>query len=169
MQNIAAIVYTSNTGFTKRYAQLLGHAAAIPVYDLEDGTSAPAAGADIVYLGWLSAGTVKGLAKARRRWNVRAVCAVGMAPEGPDTLGRLTEHNDVGARPVFYLRGGYAPEKLTGAYKLMMGAMARIVNKKPAKDEGEHEMQQAFLTGGDWVAETSLEPVLAWLRTKTEP
>ena len=31
MRDIAAIVYTSNTGFTMRYAQMLGQAAAIPV------------------------------------------------------------------------------------------------------------------------------------------
>ena len=71
MRDIAAIVYTSNTGFTMRYAQMLGQAAAIPVHDLEDGLSAPASGANVLYLGWLSAGKIKGLSRARKQWKIR--------------------------------------------------------------------------------------------------
>ena len=33
MQDVSAIVYTSNTGFTRRYAKLLSRAAALPAYD----------------------------------------------------------------------------------------------------------------------------------------
>lgn len=169
MKDIAAIVYTSNTGFTMQYAQLLGQAAAIPVYDLEDGLSAPAPGARVLYLGWLSAGKIKGLSKARRRWKVKAVCAVGMAPEGQNTVERLTEQNRLEDIPAFYLRGGYAPERLTGIYKIMMSAMAKMVSRAPAESEEDKAMRDSFAAGGDWVDMRYLDPVLAWLREQDGP
>ena len=55
-----AIVYTSNTGFTEKYAKLLGGKLFLPVYSLEEAKGKLAAGAEIIYLGWLMAGTVKG-------------------------------------------------------------------------------------------------------------
>ena len=74
-----AIVYTSNTGFTEKYAKLLGGKLFLPVYSLEEAKGKLAAGAEIIYLGWLMAGTVKGYKPAVRRYRIRAVGAVGMA------------------------------------------------------------------------------------------
>ena len=161
MRNISAIVYTSGTGFTRRYAQMLSRAAAIPAYDLESG-QLPAAGASVVYLGWLRAGGIVGLAKARKRWDVRAVCAVGMAPEYPQE--KLAAQNHTGNLPVFFLQGGYAPERMRGVNKVMMGFMTRQMTKNPPKDEAEAGLQKLFLQGGDFVSEEKLSPVLAWLR-----
>lgn len=52
-----AIVYTSNTGSTARYAELLGHETGLPVYASE--TRNLPAGAEIIYLGWIMAGEIK--------------------------------------------------------------------------------------------------------------
>ena len=41
MRDISAIVYASNTGFTRRYAEMLSRAAAIPAYDLGNPSSLP--------------------------------------------------------------------------------------------------------------------------------
>lgn len=162
MNDITAIVYTSGTGFTRRYAQMLSRAAAIPAYDLEKRDSLPGAGTKVLYLGWLRAGGIVGLSRARRRWDVRGVCAVGMAPEYPQK--KLAEQNRTGKLPVFFLQGGYAPEKLRGLNKIMMSAMTKQMTKKPPKDEAEAGIQKLFLQGGDFVNEANLAPVLSWLR-----
>ena len=114
-------------------------------------------------LGWLCAGGIKGLKKARKRLAVRAVCAVGMAPSSPEVVNKLAGQNHLEGLPFFYLRGGYAPEKLPGPYKLMMAPMTKAVTGHPPKDENEAAMQEAFRHGGDWVDEGALAPVLAWL------
>lgn len=162
MNDISAIVYTSNTGFTRRYAQLLSRAAAIPAYDLESRDCLPADGLKILFLCWLRAGGIVGLSKARKRWDVRAVCAVGMAPEYPRE--KLAAQNHTGELPVFYLQGGYAPEKMRGINKAMMGFMTKQMTKHPPKDEAEAGIQKLFLQGGDFVSEANLVPVLSWLR-----
>lgn len=162
MRNISAIVYTSGTGFTRRYAQMLSRAAALPAYDLENTGSLPEDGVKILYLGWLRAGGIVGLSKVRRRWRVQAVCAVGMAPEYPQE--KLAAQNHTGELPVFFLQGGYAPERMRGINKLMMGLMTKQMTKNPPKDEAEAEIQKLFLQGGDFVSEANLAPVLSWLR-----
>lgn len=164
MRDISAIIYTSDTGFTRRYAQLLSRASAIPAYDLEQRDCLPETGVRVFYLGWLCAGGIKGLSKARRRWQVQGVCAVGMSPE--NDLKTLAEHNRVEC-PLFYAQGGYAPEKLRGMNKLVMSVVTRLIAKVQAKDvkspEDAAQLAQ-FRTGCDFVDEGNLAPVLSWLR-----
>ena len=73
-----AIVYTSNTGFTAQYAKLLGEKLCLPVYPLNTAEEELAAGTEILYLGWLMAGKVKGYKQAAKRYRIAVVCGVGM-------------------------------------------------------------------------------------------
>ena len=161
MNQVSAIVYTSNTGYTQRYAAMLGRAAGLPVHRLGDG--ALPRDTSVLYLGWLCAGGIKGLKKARSRYNVRAVCAVGMSPNTAEYTAKLSGQNHLGGTPLFYLQGGYSPAQMTGVYKPMMAMMGKVVSKAPPKDESERAMQEAFAKGGDWVSEEQLAPVKAWL------
>ena len=115
--NAAAIVYTSQTGFTARYAALLAERTGLPCRPLKEAAALPR-GTAVIYLGWLCAGGIKGLKGARRRFRTAAVCAVGMAAEVEEA--KLRRDNRLEGVPLFYLRGGYAPEKLTGFYRAMM-------------------------------------------------
>lgn len=163
MKDISAIVFTSNTGFTRRYAELLSRACALPAYDLA-GESLPADGARVVYLGWLTAGMIKGLSRAKKRWRVEAVCAVGLSPE--NDMADMAKNNHVDC-PLFYAQGGYAPEKLRGFNKLIMAAITGAIAKAQAKQvkTPEEATQLARLSRGcDFVDEANLAPLLSWLR-----
>lgn len=157
-----AILYTSATGFTRRYAHMLGERTGLPVFEL--GKQEPAPGTGVIYLGWLLAGSVKGLARARKKWRVEAVCAVGMSL--PEQTGGLAESLKLGSLPFFYLRGGYAPARLGGVYRAMMWMMTRKVTAHPPKDREEAAVQEVFLHGGDFVEEKALAEVLSWLTEK---
>ena len=119
--NAAAIVYTSQTGFTARYAALLAERTGLPCRPLKEAAALPR-GTAVIYL-----------------------------------------DNRLEGVPLFYLRGGYAPEKLTGFYRAMMAPMARLVSRAPAETEADRAMRDAFRDGGDWVSPERLAPVLAWL------
>ena len=80
--NVNAIVYTSNTGYTARYAGLLGKRTGLPVYSLVEAGAKLPAGNCVIYLGWLMAGKIQGYAKAAKRYRIAAVCGVGMGPGG---------------------------------------------------------------------------------------
>lgn len=62
-----AIIYTTNTGSTERYAKLLAQKTGLPVYSLAEAKKQVFAGAEVIYLGWIMAGSVKGYAEAAKR------------------------------------------------------------------------------------------------------
>ena len=75
-----------------------------------------------------------------------------------------------GGAPVFYLRGGYAPDKLKGLHKLLMKPMAKSVvqeiqDKGHKATESELEMMNLFLYGGDCFDEKQLDPIVQWFQT----
>jgi hypothetical protein len=51
-----AIIYTSNTGSTAEYAQLLGNELNLPVHSLQQAKNKVLSGSEIIYLGWIMAG-----------------------------------------------------------------------------------------------------------------
>lgn len=154
---VSAIVYTSNTGFTAQYATLLSHQTGLPLYRLEE--CALPRGTRVLYLGWLCAGKLQGLKKAMGRFQVVGICAVGLAPEADPA--KLAGDNHCTGVPLFYLRGGYAPARIKGIYKMMMTMMKAILSKKT--DQASQKAVEAIVRGADWVDAAQLGPVLDWL------
>lgn len=87
-----AIVYTSNAGHTKAYAEMLGKMTGLPVYDFHGARRLLIADSKIIYLGWLMAGKIKGYSQANKEFNVKALCGVGMA-SGESQLSDMRKSN----------------------------------------------------------------------------
>ena len=122
-------------------------------------------------MGWLKAGSVEGLDSAMDRYTIRGAAIVGMSPDGNGDLWTEAKINggtsDRGAR-IFYLQGGYAPEKLTGLNRLMMRFVTKSVVKKlqakgDAATEQDRKMLDLYQNGGDCVREVALEDIAKWL------
>ena len=162
----SAIVYTSNTGFTAQYASLLGGETGLPVYSLEDASKSLPQSSPIVYLGWLTAGKVQGYDKAVTKFNLQALCAVGMAKCGSQMEDVRKSNNLPEGLPLFTLQGGFDLKKLRGIYRLMMLVMSKTVVKKlaakPDRTPDEEDMLDLFQNGGNRVNLENLRPVLAW-------
>lgn len=163
---INAVVFTSETGHAKKYAELLGERSGLPVYDLNTAIKEVPKEAEIIYLGWLMAGTVKGYKKALKRFAVKAVCGVGMSG-GNNQIADIRKANHIAdGLPLFYLQGGFEMEKLHGIYKLMMQTMKKTVGKghegKTDRTAEEDAMLDLLLHGGDLVSVDNLSEVLNW-------
>ena len=128
------IVYTSNTGYTEKYAKLLGEQLGLPAFSAEQADSLPE-GTEVLYLGWLMAGVVKGYKKAAQRFSVAAVCGVGMGPAGSQDSD-VRKNNAIPQEvPVFTLQGGFDRTKLHGIYRFMMGVMIKVMGSSLRKKE----------------------------------
>ena len=165
------IVFTSETGHAKKYAELLGERTGLPVYDLNTAIKEVPKEAEIIYLGWLMAGTVKGYQKARKHFTVKAVCGVGMSG-GNSQIADIRKANRIpDGSPVFYLQGGFEMEKLHGIYKLMMQTMKKTVGKglegKADRTEEEDDMLNLLLHGGNKVSADNLSEIFNWYKLKT--
>ncbi|MBP1737031.1 MAG: hypothetical protein H6Q60_912 [Oscillospiraceae bacterium] len=158
---IKAIVYTSNTGFTARYAALLAQAAQLPCYELKHSRELPS-GTSVFYMGWLMAGQIKGLKKARKRFHLAGVCGVGMGSPDDNPPDELRQNNHLDEIPVFSLQGGYAPAQIKGVYRLMMSLAAKVMSKK-AGQQGE-TMRKALTDGIDFVSSQNLGDITGWMQ-----
>lgn len=155
-----AIVYTSNTGFTAQYAQLLGEKTGLPVYALEQAPKGLQG--SVIYLGWLMAGFVKDYKKAARQFEIAAVCGVGLCDTGT-MLDTVRKNNAVPDHiPVFTLQGGMELSKLQGPYRFAIRMLTKAVAGKKNPTEDDKRMLYLLQTGGCYVSESNLSAVLEW-------
>ena len=161
-----AIIYTSNTGSTAEYAQLLGKELNLPVHSLQKAKNKVPAGSEIIYLGWIMAGGIKGYKKAAKLYKVCVVCGVGMGQTGTQ-LKELRDKNTIPQRiPLFTLQGNFDVNKLHGMYRMMMELMIRTAGKalagKKDRTAEEDDMLDMMLRGGERVRRENLMEVLEW-------
>ncbi len=161
-----AIVYESHTGHSKQYAELLGKKLNLPVYSLKDAKKSLSVNAEIIFFGWLMAGNASGYDKAHKRYNVRALCAVGMcADTNNKQLTDLEKKYRIDHGDIFYLPGGFEQDKLRGIYKFMMSGMKNMMQSLENKgelSESEKQTLEMYKSGGNIVSEENLAPVILW-------
>ena len=161
-----AIIYTTNAGSTARYAELLAQKTGLPVYSLAEARNAVSTGAEVIYLGWIMAGSIKGYAEAAKRYRVRAVCAVGMGQTGMQTDSVRKKTAVPADIPLFTLQGNFDVKKLHGVYRPMMELMVKTAGKalaeKADRTPEEDDMLDMMLHGGERVKAENLRAVLDW-------
>lgn len=162
---ISAIVYTSNSGYTAQYAKMLGQATGLPVNDLSQMHN-PQPDKEVIYLGWLMAGQVMGLAKALKMFRIRAICQVGMGPASKAASYGLKAKLDLPDTEVFTLQGGFDIKKLHGPYKWIMVLKCRQIKKLLEKKDSLNKAQQLTYDmatkGASNVCMENLQGVIDW-------
>lgn len=123
------IVYRSNTGFTREYAEMLGRAEKIKVYSVTEAERSLESGTEIFYMGPLMAGHIEGVDQAVKRYQVRGVCGVGLSPSGRQVLETISRANYVPNAPIFYLQGGWAPKKVSWLKRRMVGMATKSLRE----------------------------------------
>ena len=165
-----AIIYTTNTGSTERYARLLAQKTGLPVYSLAEAKKRVFAETEVIYLGWIMAGSVKGYAEAAKRYRVRAICAVGMGQTGTQTDSVRKKSGIPADIPLFTLQGNFDVKKLHGVYRPMMEIMVKTAGKglaeKSDRTPEEDDMLDRMLHGGERVKAENLSAVLDWYSTQ---
>jgi len=165
-----AIIYTTNTGSTERYAKLLAQKTGLPVYSLAEAKKRVFAGAEVIYLGWIMAGSVKGYAEAAKRYRVCAVCAVGMGQTGTQADSVRKKAAVPADIPLFTLQGNFDVKKLHGVYRPMMEIMVKTAGKalveKSDRTSEEDDMLDMMRCGGERVKAENLSAVLDWYNTQ---
>ena len=166
-----AIVYTSQTGHTQRYAQMLAERTGVPAYSLKEAGKSLRRGEEIFYMGWLMAGTVKGLQSAMDRYTIRGAAIVGVSPQGNGDLWTEARINggysDSGGR-LFYLQGGFDINKLSAPFKLIMKIKCKEIagrlNAKGELNDAERTTLEMTRGSASAVCQENLAEIIAWYR-----
>lgn len=159
---MTAIIYTSNTGHTKKYAEMLSGLTGLPAVELSEAKKSVERGAAVIYMGWLMADSVKYYSKAAKLFDIKAVCGVGLGTTGSQ-LDQVRK--SIGAAPelpVFTLQGGMDRKKLRGINKIMINMLVKMLSAKENKTADDEVQLQLILNGGDYVKEENLTSVMEW-------
>ncbi|MGM9552740.1 MAG: hypothetical protein ACI3V2_00415 [Faecousia sp.] len=160
-----AIVYTSNTGHTQQYALLLGEKLDLPVFSLADAAS-QCSGSPVIYLGWIHASHVKGYAKAAKRFDLCAVCGVGLCDTGT-LISEVRKATAIPADiPLFTLQGGIDRGRLKGADKLMISMLIKGLASQKQRSMQDDRMLELLRRDENYVSPENLAGVLQWYREK---
>ena len=159
-----AIVYTSGTGHTRQYALLLGEQIDLPVYSLDEANAQLSGSSPVIYLGWLHASHVKGYAKAARRFDLRAVCAVGLCDTGTLTDQVRNATSIPEGIPLFTLQGGIDRSRLKGMDKLMISMLTKGLSSQKQRSAQDERMLELLSRDESYVSLENIAEVLRWYR-----
>lgn len=170
------IIYTSQTGFTKKYAQWLSDRLKADIYELKDVQKKEDAFFDeyqaIVYGGWAMAGkTVKinWFFEKAKAWNKKrlAVFCVGGSPnDNPDVekmLENMLTNEQKKYIKAFYCQGGFDYEKMNTASRLAMKMFVSALKKKKDPTEEEKIMVKMISDSYDISDIKYIEPIAEYI------
>ena len=172
----ALIIYTSQTGFTKKYAQWLSDRLKADIYELKDVQKKEDAFFDeyqaIVYGGWAMAGkTVKinWFFEKAKAWNKKrlAVFCVGGSPNDNPDVEKMLENMITDEQKkyikAFYCQGGFDYEKMNTASRLAMKMFVSALKKKKDPTEDEKIMVKMISDSYDISDIKYIEPIAEYI------
>ena len=148
------VIYNSQTGFTKKYAEWIAEAAACECVEFKKAAKLNLADYDAIVFGsWCMAGSITKLSWFKKQMSSLAaagkkliVYAVGGSPEeNPDVavaIRRVFTDEDRKIVKVFYCPGGFNYEKMNGVSKLMMKMFTKAIASKKDASEDEKKMAE---------------------------
>lgn len=143
------VIYNSQTGFTKKYAEWISEMAACECVDFKKGSKMDLSGYDaVVFGGWCMAGAVTkiswfkkqmpSLAAAGKKLIVFAVGATpAVAPEVEVAMSSVLTDEERKYTKIFYCQGGIDYDKMNGPSKFAMKMLAKALksNKNATEDD----------------------------------
>lgn len=173
----ALIIYTSQTGFTKKYAEILKEKISADILTIDEAKKQNKDFFEkydtLIYGGWLNAGNVVKakwfLDKADSDWKNKklAVFTVGASPEnGSDverSLNKLLNDEQRKYIKAFYCPGGIDYSKMNMPSRLAMKAFAAMLKKNKNADEEAKQTAQMLENSFDLSDEKYLDPLIEYL------
>lgn len=170
------VIYTSQTGFTKRYAKWIADRVQGDMIDIDEAKRKKDEFFDaydgIVYGGWAMAGSVvqsKWFLSKAAEWKGKrlAIFCVGASPmENPDVEIALHNLLDDAKREyikAFYCQGGLDYSKMKTPSRLAMKAFASMMGRKKNPTDGERVMAEMISRSYDISDEKYIEPIVDYL------
>ena len=170
------VVYTSQTGFTKKYAEWLGERMKADVLDLKDAQKKNMGFFEdyqaIVYGGWAVAGKLSkskwylGKAPSWKDKKLAVFCVGGSPNESPETkvaLDNMLNDEQKKFIKAFYCQGGINYEKMSAGNRLTLKMFVGALKKKKNLSEKERTMVEMISSTYDISDKKYIEPIVEYL------
>ena len=157
------VVYTSNTGFSFKYEEMLAKKLNTNCISLKEALKKLDKNSEIIYVSWLMASKIKGYKKANKYFNIIATAAVGLCATGTATE-ETKKANGIIKDNLFTLQGGIKHNELKGIYKSMISFLIKMLKKQENKNPEAKAMLKVVSVDGDYVKEENLNAILKYLK-----
>lgn len=144
------VIYNSQTGFTKRYAQWITEAVGADCLELSAAKKKSLTEYEaIIFGGWACAGSISKISWFKSnidKWadkKLIAFCVGGSPIDNPEIEAALKKNfneSELKKVNIFYCPGGFNYEKMSAPSKLMMKMFIKALKAKKDKTEEEQEM-----------------------------
>lgn len=168
------VIYNSQTGFTKRYAEWVAEATGADCLELARAKKKDlSAYGAIIFGSWACAGSISKLSwfkKNASKWADKKliVFCVGASPiDNPEieqSLKKNLKEPELKNVNAFYCPGGFNYEKMSVSSKLMMKMFVKVLKAKKGKTEMEEEMVKVISSSYDISDKKYIEPILECLK-----
>lgn len=130
------VVYQSNTGFTRQYAEWIAEELKCEAINIKKASADMIASQDqVIFGGWIFANKISGFDKLKEMNPKKLVVfAVGATEQDSINLDQLKIDNQLGDTPLFYMQGGVHFEKLNFLFKGMLKMVTKASKKQSAPD-----------------------------------
>ena len=165
-----AVIYNSQTGFTKKYAKWIAEELKA---DLMEFSKAKKKNLDeyeaIVFGGWACAGSVSKLSWFKERiskWadkKLVAFCVGGSPMDSPliePAMQRVLTDEERSKVNLFYCPGGMSYERMSASSRMMMKMYAKILKKKKNKTPDDEAMIKMISSSYDLSDRKYIEPII---------
>lgn len=167
------VIYNSQTGFTKRYAQWIAEAVGAEYMELEAARRCNYDDYDTIVFGsWACAGGISKLKWFKSHmdsWRDKKLivyCVGGSPAENPE-IAHALRSNFSDAQwekvKVFYCQGGFDYEKMSFLSRMMMKVFLKTLRSKKDKTEEEKAMVEMISHSYDISDRKYIEPILECL------
>lgn len=167
------VIYHSQTGFTKQYAEWIAEAAAADCLELAEAKKKDLSEYETIIFGsWACAGSISKLKWFKdniSKWTDKKLIAfcVGASPiDSPEIepfLRRCFTESEARNVNVFYCPGGLHYEKMSTPSRLMMKMFLKTLKSKKNKTAAEQEMIRMISSSYDISDKKYIEPILQCL------
>ncbi|MCI9080252.1 MAG: flavodoxin [Lachnospiraceae bacterium] len=168
------VIYNSQTGFTKRYAEWIAEAARADCFELSVAKKKDLSTYEaIIFGGWACAGSISKISWFKGnlgKWadkKLIAFCVGGSPADNPEIETALNQNFNESERKMvktFYFPGGFNYEKMSAPSKLMMKMFVKMLKAKKDKTEEEQVMVKMISSSYDISDKKYIEPVLQYLQ-----
>ena len=170
------VIYNSQSGFTKRYAEWISQACGCECAEFKQGIKKDLSGYDtIVFGGWCMAGGITKLSWLKKHLSALSaagkkiiVYAVGASPaESPEVsvaMSRNFSGSQWSAVKTFYGPGGLNYDKMKPFSKFMLKMFAKSLAKKKDATEDDLKTAEMISHSYDIANKKYIEPILSELK-----
>ena len=168
------VIYKSRTGHTKQYAEMISKSLDCEAISIENIKTIDLDTYDsIIFGGCVRASKIGGINTFLKSINKSKaqkifIYAVGANPISDKNTQDLVEKNLDNKNlsyPLYYLQGGFDPEKLNFALRKMLKGVAKSINKKKSKDpesisKEDNDFLEFFQSKNSYVDEHNIEELV---------